>query len=168
MLKLQLKIWLACLLLSANLFAESKNSYTFGEMNFSAKIVQDSILVLIKAPTKGWLAVGLNSENSIVGSDLKMFRVVSGKVEFEDQFTTGFGIHPQDSELGGTSNVKIISGSENEKFTEILFQIPMVSKDKFDFKIEPNKKFWLILAYSTEDDFQHHSIMRKHKEIEIR
>ena len=38
----------------------------------------------------------------------------------------------------------------------------MNSKDSNDFVHELGKEAWLILAYSVDDDFGHHSRVRKH------
>ncbi len=132
------------------------------QMSFTYTIEQDSLHGTLKAPTKGWVGVGFNSKNDIVGSDLLLFRVVSGKVEGLDMYVKSFGNPLQDSENGGRNSVKLKEGSESEKSTQISFSIPLNSKDPNDFVHIPGQKSWLILAYSVEDDFGHHSRVRKH------
>ena len=154
--------FILCLFYSAGLKAQHIDT---GEMDFSYTIERDSILIEIKAPTKGWLAIGFNDENEIVGSDLKMIRIRNNRLEAEDQFVRGFQDHPADSYLGGFENIRLIGGTENAKGTALTLKIPFQSNDRFDFQHELGKSFWLILAYSVEDDFDHHSIMRKHFQI---
>jgi DOMON domain len=144
---------------------DAQNNIQAGKMTFESTIENDSILIKIKAPTKGWLAVGFNNKNGIVGSDLKMFRVRNSQLESEDQLVKGAQNHPNDRSLGGMNNIKLIDGFENAEGTSITFKIPLRSNDRFDFSHELNKDLWLILAYSIEDDFEHHSIMRQHFQI---
>lgn len=134
-----------------------------GKMTFSAHWLDDqTIEISLEAPTQGWLAVGFNQKNNILNSDLIMLRVKGGKVEGEDQFVTDFQKHPKDTSLGGSRDIKVISGVETTKGTSITLQIPAQSADTYDFIHQKQKDFWLILAYSVDDDFDHHSIMRKH------
>jgi len=143
------------------LFAQQK--IQAGSMTFEAWLVEDQIEIELQAPTSGWVAVGFNKSNAIVGADLLQFRVKdSDEVYAEDQFVTSFGKHPTDESLGGVSNIKIISGEERNGDTAIRFRIPFSSGDQYDFPHQLNHSFWLILAYSVSDDFEHHSIMRKH------
>ncbi len=137
-----------------------------GKMTCTAQVLQDSIDIHLTAPTSGWLAVGFNKRNNIVQSDLIQLRVRDKKVEVQDQFVTGVGQHPEDTSLGGDNNVAIQSGWEEAGETSIHFRIPLRSEDHYDFQHQRNRKFWIILAYSLHDDFQHHSTMRQHYEIQ--
>lgn len=62
----------------------------------------DDVVFEISAPTTGWVTIGFNPRNNIVGSNLIMGAVVDGRLILEDQFVTGVGIHPTISQLGGT------------------------------------------------------------------
>ena len=128
-------------------------------------IENNSILIKIKAPTKGWLAVGFNDKNEIVGSDLKMFRVKNDQLDCEDQFVIGIQSHPNDEGLQGKKNIKLLKGQETNEGTSVIFKIPMTSNDLFDFSHEIDQNFWLILVYSASDDFSHHSVIREHFQI---
>lgn len=143
----------------------AQNNIQAGKMSFWSSIEKDSVLIKIKAPTKGWLAVGFNSQNQIVGSDLKMFCVKNNQIEAEDQFVKGVQSHPEDKHLEGMNNIRLIKGTEAFGETSIAFKIPLISNDPVDFQHSLDQEFWLILAYSVEDDFTHHSIMRKHFQI---
>ena len=144
---------------------EAQNDIQAGKMHFWSTVENDSILIKINAPTQGWLAVGFNQNNQIIGSDLKMFCVRAGKVIMEDQFVKGIQNHLEDINIGGTNNLKLIYGFENSNGTSIAFKIPLASGDSYDYFHEIGQELWLILAYSVEDDFEHHSIMRKHFQI---
>ena len=131
-------------------------------MNFLYKIISDSIEITISAPTQGWVGVGFNSENNIVGSDLLLFHVIDGEAASMDMYVKGFGNPKLDRSLGGEDSIHILSSKETRKETTIVFRIAFRSGDPFDYTHELNEDFWLILAYSTHDEFDHHSRMRKH------
>ena len=124
-------------------------NYTIKDGQFNAKV---------KAPTQGWIAVGFNTADDIVGADLKMFRVLDGKAEAEDQLVTATGVHPADKH----NELRVIAGNENPYGTTIQFSMPLNSGDKDDIALKADKLYYIILAYSTEDDFDHHSRVRKH------
>lgn len=137
------------------------------DMTFSYQLLEQEIIVELSAPTTGWIGLGFNTENNIVGSDLLLFHVVKGSVEGNDLFVKSFGNPKLDSELGGTNDIHALSGTEKNGWTSVRFKLPLPSKDSFDFQHRKGQSFWLILAYSTHDDFNHHSRMRKHVQVEL-
>lgn len=134
-----------------------------GSMTLAYEVQQDSLWLQLKAPTTGWLAVGFNGKNDIVGSDLLMFSVRKGLVFYEDQYVQAPRQHPADWELGVGSSIRMIEGTEAKGWTSVTFKIPLKAGDQYDFDHQEGKAFWLIMAYAFHDDFDHHSIMRKHR-----
>ncbi len=131
-------------------------------MKFSYVLDKEEIEIQLTAPTKGWLGIGFNDQNSIAGSDLYLLRVQQAIVEGLDLFVVAFGNPQEDAKLDGSNDLKIISGEETETSTTVKFRLPFPSQDQYDFQHKVEEDFWLILAYSVSDDFDHHSIMRKH------
>ena len=154
---------LLSLLLTVSCNVPAQNSIEIGAMEMDWQWEEDSIWVQLTAPTDGWLAIGFNSKNDIVGADLLMFSVQNKQLITSDQYVTGAGVHPEDQALGGQNNIRLISGNEQGNKTLVRFKIPTKGDSKLDFAHTPDAPFWLILAYSLEDDFEHHSIMRKHQ-----
>ncbi|MBL4710633.1 MAG: hypothetical protein JKY48_19580 [Flavobacteriales bacterium] len=151
---------LICIFFSIQLPAQRE--INVGEMNFQYEIIQDSIYVFLNAPTKGWIMLGFNSNATINGADLKFFKVENNIPLTSDRKNTGGRNYPSDTELGGENNIRIIQGIETIYGTSFYFILPLQTGDQNDFQFEEKEAFWLILAYSEEDDFQHHSRMRKH------
>ena len=135
---------------------------TVAGMTFGYELENDNLVMEISAPTTGWVGVGFNSTNNIVGSDLYLFHVVNGQAEGLDMYVKGIGDPKVDTTLGGNESFEILEASEKSGVTKIKFSLPFPSSDRYDFKHEKDTKFWLILAFSTHDDFAHHSRMRKH------
>lgn len=131
-------------------------------MTFGYEVVDNMLKCSLQAPTNGWVGVGFNTKNSIVGSDLLLFNVVNGKVSCTDLFVKGVGNPIKDSANGGKNTITLLKGTEKNSFTHVTFTIPMNSGDPNDFVHVLGKEAWLILAYSVDDDFAHHSRVRKH------
>ncbi len=131
-------------------------------ITFTYEVVGEALICKLDAPTNGWVGVGFNNKNSIVGSDLLLFNIIEGKPSGTDLFVKGAGNPVKDKENGGKNTITILGGSERDSYTTITFSIPMDSGDSNDFVHQTNKEGWLILAYSVDDDFKHHSRVRKH------
>lgn len=140
----------------------SGDTIRLGKMDCIYELKNGQLQITLSAPTEGWLAVGFNNQNSIEGADLLMFCVKGTEVIFEDQFVHAVGKYPEDRLCGGESNIRMESAAEEPGRTVVKFSVPLNSGDKLDFVHQVGQDFWLILAYSVSDDFDHHSIMRKH------
>ena len=154
------RIALFLFLLPFGLFAQKE--VTVNDMRLTYTLRNDSVDISLEAPTEGWVGVGFNSVNSIVGCDLLLFHVVNQETAVLDMFVKGVGNPKEDINLGGTMDVKILQGLESNGKTRVQFRLPFQSGDRYDFQHQLDQRFWLILAYSTHDDFSHHSRMRKH------
>ncbi len=131
-------------------------------ITFSYEINGDALKCALTAPTQGWIGVGFNHNNSIVGSDLLLFHVVDGKPSSRDLYVKEVGNPINDKANGGSNTITLIDGMEDDSSTKVVFSIPLNSRDPNDFVHIIENEFWLILAYSVDDDFRHHSRVRKH------
>jgi hypothetical protein len=138
-----------------------------GGMTVRYEILHDSVTIELSAPTHGWLAIGFNDRNHIVGTDLKMLRVIGKRVEASDRLVQGLGVYPSDEALGGEMNILMLTGKEQGQRTTLSFRLPLISGDPHDMDLRPGQSLWLIMAYSAEDDFGHHSRMREHVQIKL-
>ncbi len=138
---------------------------SLGGMSWSCSKEGEYLVMELRAPTTGWVAVGFNGENNILHSDLLMFHIVNGKVETQDMYVKGIGDSRLDVSLGGSKDLEVMSAEEKGDETYIRFRRWWAGQDRYDYRLIHGEAFWLILAYSTHDDFSHHSSMRKHKEI---
>ena len=137
-------------------------SLKVGGMELSYTLRGDSVDISLSAPTLGWIGLGFNDQNSIVRSDLLLFHVVNGKTEAIDMHVVSAGNPKKDTALGGWHSIRIKGGQEMGNKTIVHFSIALHNDDWYDYQHELANDFWLILAYSTHDEFAHHSSMRKH------
>ncbi len=137
------------------------NPVTVSNITFQYRLHSDSLEIQVSAPTHGWVAVGFHENAKLIGNDLLMFSVIDGMVIYQDQYIRGWNDHPEDTALGGENSISVVGHLEDETSTTVKFKIPISSGDSFDTIHQSNRDFYLLLAYSLEDDFNHHSIVRK-------
>jgi len=123
-------------------------------------IKSSEVIFKIFAPTNGWLAIGINTKEGLKGTNLIMGHVKNSKAYVEDQYIIEAGNHKRITSLGGQSMIKSYSGKENTTGTNLSISIPKDYKDKYHHSLKRGNEYYLLMAYSQEDDFGHHSIMR--------
>lgn len=127
---------------------------------FQWKIENEKIQVILSAPTLGWLAVGFNPSRMMKDANIIMGYVKDGKVYMEDHFGSGNTRHTRDIDLGGTDDITIIDGSEENDITTLQFSIPLHSWDSNDQKLEKGVEYKIIFAYGKKDDFKSYHKLR--------
>ena len=143
------------------------NEISKNGMTVSWKIEGDVLQLSMKAPTDGWVAIGLNSVDELAGTNLIMGCVKDGNTSLSDRYILAPGKHQSIQDLGGTSAVKLISGQELASETSLEFTLPLHAPDQWHHELKPGKKYHLLLAFSRADDFEHHSMMRTAVEISL-
>ncbi len=138
-------------------YLNAQTEISSGGMLFRYEIIEDSIYCFLSTPEKGWGLIGFNRTNTLNGADLKFFSVQNSQPLFGD-FKNKSGRDYNDKE---PQNGRIIKGLENEAGCQFVFVLPLNSNDPNDFQFNHKEEFFLILAYSTSDDYQHHSAYRK-------
>ncbi|GAA4270796.1 DOMON domain-containing protein [Aquimarina gracilis] len=160
---INLKFWILILILSFTWKnVEAQKTITTSGISFTYTIQGDNLECTLEAKTNGWIGVGFNDKNSIVNSDLLLFNIINGEASSTDLYVKGIGNPRKDSDLGGANTITLLNSIEKRGVTRVVFSIPLKSGDTFDFEHRLNESYWLILAYSVEDDFNHHSRFRKH------
>lgn len=138
----------------------SNNKKVVNGMEFRWQLRPQEILITLSAPTTGWLAVGFNNHSGLKGTNLIMACVENNDVRLEDQYIVRSGLHQTVTSLGGQSQTESISGTETTDSTLIRFRLHLLN-DEHHFKITAGTTYYVLLAYSRSDDFNHHSIMRE-------
>jgi hypothetical protein len=114
----------------------------------------------ISAPTDGWVTLGFNTANGTKGAYLIMGNIINGKVNVIEHYTSSPGNYKPISFYGSKPQVDHINGSEKDGHSEIYFSLPTTSHNIYQKDLSEGQSYHFILAYSREDDFQHHSMMR--------
>jgi len=136
-------------------------------MTVKWEIKYERIYFEMEAPTEGWVAIGFNEKEGLVGTNLIMGTLRKDKLSMTDDFIVSFG-NPQPIEkLGGSNQLSNQKGKEKGGRTTIHFSLHTKAADKFHINLEKGKTIYLLIAYSISDDFDHHSIMRTSAKITL-
>lgn len=128
-------------------------------VTFAWKIDGDTLHGKVSAKTKGWVAVGFNPSKKMKDANYIIGYVKDGKAKVADHFGNKQTGHSSDEKLGGTSDVTLVSGSEEGGMTTIEFTIPMDSGDKYDSALAKDGDTVVLLAYGPDRD----SLRPRHK-----
>jgi hypothetical protein len=142
--------------------AQQKNMQTISRngMTVTWYHQNERIYFGISAPTEGWVAIGFNFSDDIKGTYLLMGNVVDNKPNVVEHFTIRAGNYKPFTALAVPSEVQHLEGIENNRNTTLSFSVPEKANSKYQKDLLPGLKYVLHIAYSGEDDFQHHSMMR--------
>lgn len=146
---------------------KSFKSTTVNGMTFQWAFDKDHLHCKATAPTKGWVAIGFNTQDELSGTNLIMGAVEQDFVTIDDRFIVGPGNHKSIAELGGSEALTLRAGDESSSSTTISFSIHQSVNDQFHHNLVEGKEYYVLLAFSQEDDFQHHSIMRTTIKIKL-
>lgn len=128
---------------------------------------EDQVHFNVQAPSQGWLAIGFNETADLENTYLLMGSVSDGKVMVQEHHIFRPGIYQSFEQLKEPHSVENIKGNESVNSTSISFSLPQTSFFQYVKHLKPGMEYHLLLAYSTEDDFDHHSIMRTSIKIKL-
>ena len=128
-------------------------------VTFAWKVDGDILHGKVSAKTKGWVAVGFNPSDKMKDANYIIGYVKDGTPEVADHFGDKSTSHSPDEDLGGTSDVTLVGGSEEGGVTTIEFTIPVNSGDKYDSALSMDGDTVVLLAFGPDRD----SLKPRHK-----
>lgn len=121
--------------------------------------------LVVRAPTEGWVAVGFNSVDDIVGAELVMARVVAGRAEADNRWVVAAGDHRSVTDLGMASRILSVQEGQTRVGIEMRIDLLPQVEEASRMRLERGTVLYLIVAYSVSPDFYHHSRFRRHIRI---
>jgi len=130
----------------------------------------ENLLVTVKAETKGWIGFGIGATSVMKDANIIVCWVDdnSGIAMAEDDFGNTRFTHKSDISMGGSQDVKVLSGTQTATSTEITFSIPLDSGDKYDTKLVKGESYRMLLASNNSDNINWKHNNRYAQEITIR
>jgi hypothetical protein len=128
-------------------------------MTFEWRVQGDMLHGRMRAPTRGWVAVGFNHRPTLDGTRLVMGYVRDGATVVEEHVAAP-PVHHRKRDLGWKEGLGQVSGTEDARSTFIEFTLALDTGEPRDVALVPGRTYHLTLAWSHEDDLQHHSAMR--------
>jgi hypothetical protein len=126
------------------------------KFGFYFKAVGQNIFIALEVETSGWVAIGIEPTDNLHKNADLIFGWVDnqGRVKVIDAFSPeSQGSHPEDKELGGTTDIVSFGGAEKNGITTIEFVRPMITGDRFDNDIHRKTDTSIIWAYGEDDDW---------------
>lgn len=155
------------LTLSSTAQETEKQVVTKNGMCVSWYYANNRIFFEMSAPTQGWITIGFNSTTKMQGAYLVMGNVVNQQAQVVEHYTLSAGKYKPLTSLGAQSQVADVMGNHDTEKTTLQFSLPIKAISRYQKELSKGKKYHLILAYSREDDFKHHSIMRTAIQIKL-
>lgn len=147
--------------------AQAQQQIEVGGMTISWSFEGEKLKMELTAPNDGWVAVGFNHKNDIKDTHLLMFTYENGNSLINDLYVKAAG-NPVPVEQVFQEKAELsYQCAEKGKTTKVSFTIDTASYPDYSTSIKKGTKLWLICAFSEDDDFAHHSMMRKHVEVTL-
>ena len=141
------------LLAVPNLWAtDYQHTLKVEEMNFSWNLNESTMDIRISAETTGWVGIGFNPEEHMLGANIILGYVKDGKARIEDHYGIQKRAHGPDEKEGGSVNITNPEGWEENGVTTLAFTIPLNSGDKYDPPVKTDGISTLIFAYGGDRD----------------
>jgi len=127
---------------------------------------QGRLFGTLSAPTHGWLAVGFNDEPTLRGTRFLIGVVQEASVRAELHIADPPS-HRSIETLGGESDIRDLDGQRKGGQSILSFSLPHRSSDRFAVDLTSGSSIHLMLAWSHEPEFNHHSAWRRHANVTL-
>lgn len=129
----------------------SDNEYTrmdkLGAIECFTRLDGSIIRIALRSQNNGFLALGIKPEFRMQGADMIICALEGGQAKIHDAFSTGaFGPHPDDTQLGGTSDITDPSGTRKDGWTVFEFSRLLNTGDSRDKELTAgdNRIIWSV------------------------
>ncbi len=113
------------------------------------------------APTDGWVAVGFNNDRRLKETRFVIGALRNGRFHAEEHIAV-VPTHPTVQSLGLEAGLSDVLGKVTSDQATMAFSLPHVFSDTPNPRLTPGTSSYLMLAWSHETDFEHHSAWRRH------
>lgn len=148
------------------LASSSPENFSIDGTTFRSWHANGRLISTFTAPTLGWVAVGFNNQQRLKGTRFVVGAMISNSFYTEEHIAVVPG-HPKVQELGLEAAVEDVMGSVSNHETTMQFSLPHLSVDSDNPTLLPGTSSYLMLAWSHQTDFDHHSAWRRHLSVEL-
>jgi len=122
------------------------------------RVEPEAVVFELQGETTGWLLVGFNDRDDIVGADLTFARVVDGVATLHDHT-----VHAPGDHRAVPLQTTLLGSDQRDGRTAVRFRVPRDRAGAHALSGE----LWLVLAWSVSPDLDHHSRVRAHQQISL-
>ncbi len=142
------------------------SSVSAAGVQFSWSVQGETLHGCMSAATSGWVVVGFNTRATLEGARLVMGRITAGRAHAEVHIAQPpRHLHRRTPE--GLERVSQVSGRQSGGRTHVCFTMPLGRADAEDVALVKGSPVHLILAWSHETDFDHHSAQRDSLDVTL-
>ena len=149
------------------MISPEQKQVTRNEMTVKWHFDDGYIYFELVSPEKGWVAIGFNESDALKDTYLLMGSISPVGTTVKEYHVFRPGDYQSFESIREPESVDKIHGTENENGTKIAFRLPQTSFFQYAKQLEPENELFLTMAYSLEDNFDHHSIMRTSVKIKL-
>lgn len=135
-------------------------------VTFSWTHDSDRLRCMISAPTRGWIAAGFNETSGLRGTRFVMAAVSIRPMRVSERIAL-VPDHREITAHGGVPALRDADGSYEEGRSRLSFSLPHKFEDRPALSLRPGSHAHLMLAWSHETEFDHHSAWRRHFPITL-
>ena len=145
--------------------AAAERTLSLGDMDFNWRHIEDRLFGRLSAPGSGWLAVGFNRDRQLAGTRFVIAAVAGQEIEAEVHVAQPPNHRSIEELTGQPSALADLSGHFDGRRSALAFSLPHRTSDRWSQDISSGQRSHLMLAWSHEADFTHHSAWRGHKDV---
>lgn len=149
------------------LASESREFSAGDRWSFSWRFLEQEVEFTVSAPTTGWVAIGFNPSRMMKDAHYILGYVSEGKLYLRDDFGTGNTSHASDASLGGSDDVRPVSGSEENGVTTITFAVPRDAQDAYDIDFIQGETYKVLLAYGGANADNYTGMHRARQSLDV-
>ena len=146
------------------------NQVSLGEnLGFSWEFSGDEVIFTVIAPTTGWVSLGFNPSRGMQDASYVIGYVQDGVVHMREDYGTGRTSHASDVSLGGTDDVRSISGTEENGVTTLVFALKQNTGDQYDTVLTKGETYTVLIAYGPNgsNNFTARHTFRQSLEVQL-
>lgn len=144
----------------------TKNQIEVEDVRFRWKHRSARIFGSMRAPTNGWVAVGFNDKPQLKGTRFVIGDVSASPIKVEEHIAL-VPDHQTVQKLDIEPALNNVSGQNDSGTSRLEFSLPHEFRDKPNLVLRPGSYIHLMLAWSHQGNFDHHSTWRRHYNITL-
>lgn len=168
----QLALGLPIILTTHPINAMTTNQITTDGVFFSWYHHKDRLFGDLRAPTKGWIAVGFNDTPTLEGTYFVIAHVQQDDIYVEEHIAQP-PRHLDVRQLDRIPQIDDLQGAyhpdrpkeRHRGMSWLSFSLPKHFPNGHAPNLSPGQKTHLMMAWSHEADFNHHSAWRRHFDV---
>lgn len=148
----------------ANATSADRRSVVDDDVTFTWHHQADRLRGTLSAPSAGWIAVGFNEVRTLRNTWFVIASVAAKPIRVEEHIAL-VPDHRNIVDMGIRSSIDHVSGFHRQGRSQLEFSLPHALPKRPALRLGPGTKTHLMLAWSHEAEFDHHSAWRRHYDV---